>query len=140
MVKKFKQLFEGKEESYYIDLSYLFDKNVDYPLSIIQDFIGQDDGGVAGLYFSEYDDINEEWPLFNHKKKLEVILEYLDFEDVYCHDEDDEDDEVDCEKIVWLGDIINDILNKTQETTVSDSMKKEILTIKRKLKAKQFKI
>jgi len=138
MITQFK-IFERKEETYFIDLINLFNNDINQALIGIQNFIEQFDGGVAGIFFSKYYDIDDEWKKFDNNKKLETIIDYLKFEELYCPDVD-ELPEANCEKIGWLINVITDILNNTYDTNVSDKMKEEIRTIKIKLKAKQFKI
>ena len=49
-------------------------------LGDIQDIINQDAGDDAGVFFSDYDDINDEWSDFSHQKKNKILLDYIKYE------------------------------------------------------------
>lgn len=54
-----------------------------------QNAIGQDDGGGAGIYFSDNDDLDEMWA---NGDREEIIINYLKFEQDDEIEDEDEDD------------------------------------------------
>jgi len=49
----------------------------------LQGMINQDDGGVCGIYFSKYDDADEEWENAPREIRLQMVYEYLELEASY---------------------------------------------------------
>ena len=49
----------------------------------LQGMIGEDDGGVCGMYWSEFNDSDEEWEKSSTEQRYEHIAKYLDLEDSY---------------------------------------------------------
>ncbi|CAG7580471.1 MAG: hypothetical protein SLAVMIC_00432 [uncultured marine phage] len=57
--------------------------DLDDAMKIAQDIIGQTDGGVCGMYWSEFDDQHEEWESLNPDERLFHLQKYMELEDSY---------------------------------------------------------
>lgn len=55
--------------------------NLDYACRIIQDGIGQDDGGVAGMFFSGPE--GDSYPNATYSERVEILTEYMAAEMAY---------------------------------------------------------
>jgi len=56
----------------------LVDDTLDGAVYVIQTEIGIDDGGNAGIFFSDEDD--DRWESYDNDEKLDILLEYIVYE------------------------------------------------------------
>ena len=54
--------------------------DLDDAARLIQDAIDQGDGGLAGIFFSDYTDINESWSAMPVDRRKSILMDYLLFE------------------------------------------------------------
>ena len=52
-------------------------------MKMAQDIIGQTDGGVCGVYWSEFEDPDQEWESLNPDERLYHLQKYMEVEDSY---------------------------------------------------------
>lgn len=54
--------------------------DLDEAARAIQNAIGQDDGGLAGMFFSDFEDIESRWPSMSPSERQPILKDYLAFE------------------------------------------------------------
>ena len=80
---KYKYDVWGDPEIRYLDFSVIElaaeEDDLDMACIEIQGAIGQDDGGIAGQYFSG-DGNDQRWPISTHEERVRMLLEYISHE------------------------------------------------------------
>lgn len=72
--------------------SIIHDDDLNSAMFNLQGMIGQDDGGVCGVYFSGLDDPDEQWEEGTPEQRLFWVKGYLELEATYAELENDEVD------------------------------------------------
>ena len=54
--------------------------DLDDSARVIQNAIGQDDGGLAGMFFADFEDIESRWPSMSLSERHPILKDYLAFE------------------------------------------------------------
>jgi len=133
IIKTYKQLFEGKNEDYTIDIDMVVNDELNVSLMEIQEFIGQKWGDNAGMFFSGHDNVEEWWDNLKTYERIKTLIEYIENED--------SDDNVNHEKCEWLINVLIDLRDDTHKIEiVSDRMKQHMSSIRKDLKVIDFNL
>ena len=110
------KLFEFANKKDWIDefLSNLYiitDSTVSFKDTIFyfQELIQQDYGDVASLYFSDFNNIEENWNSYSSLEKISTLIDYLEYED------DDKYDEKNHNRIQILIKILDNIYDNIKD-------------------------
>lgn len=71
------------EQIKFIEEYVLPEDDLDEAMRELQSIIGVTDGGVCGMYWSDYDDADEHWSSSNQKQRMEHVKKYLEMETSY---------------------------------------------------------
>lgn len=71
------KLFEAIHNAAIIDTTDFHDDQITTAIADIQDILGQEDGGVAGVHFCG---LEEEWSAMSYEQRIDALKKYVNAE------------------------------------------------------------